>query len=70
MEKIVVFTPSLNIGGIERILLTYAKGLAAKGYEVIYLTLSGQGDYEYEPVENLTYSNLGVKRLRWAFLIW
>lgn len=67
MEKIVVFTPSLNIGGIERILLTYAKGLAAKGYEVIYLTLSGQGDYEYEPVENLTYSNLGVERLRWAF---
>lgn len=64
MEKIIVFTPSLNIGGIERILLTYAKGLAQKSYEIIYLTLSNQGDFEVKSFDNLTFENLGVSRLR------
>lgn len=66
MEKIVVFTPSLNIGGIERILLTYAKGLAGKGYNVTYLTLSNQGDFEFQPTKNLILENLGINRLRKA----
>jgi len=66
MEKIVVFTPSLNIGGIERILLTYAKGLAEKGYQVTYLTLSKKGDFEFQTTENLYLKNLGVSRLRQA----
>lgn len=66
MEKIIVFTPSLNIGGIERILLTYAKGLADKGYNVTYLTLSAQGDFILKTTENLVFENLGIKRLRQA----
>lgn len=66
MEKIIVFTPSLNIGGIERILLTYAKGLAEKGYDVTYLTISNQGDFEFKTSENLVFENLGIKRLRQA----
>lgn len=69
MEKIVVFTPSLNIGGIERILLTYAKGLAEKGYNVTYLTLSNKGDFQIQPCKNLFYGNLGVKRLRLALFV-
>lgn len=64
MEKIVVFTPSLNIGGIERILLTYSKGLASNGYAVTYLTLSHKGDFDFIACDNLDYENLGVKRLR------
>lgn len=64
MEQIVVFTPSLNIGGIERILLTYAKGLAEKGYQVTYLTLSNNGDFEFQPSKNLILQNLGINRLR------
>jgi len=68
MEKIIVFTPSLNIGGIERILLTYAKGLADKGYKVTYLTLSDQGDFKLEATENLAFENLGIKRLRQALI--
>lgn len=66
MEKIVVFTPSLNIGGIERILLTYAKGLADKGYNVTYLTLSNQGDFDFDNSQNLVFENLNTKRLRQA----
>lgn len=66
MEKIIVFTPSLNIGGIERILLTYAKGLAEKGYDVTYLTISNQGDFEFKTSKNLVFENLGIKRLRQA----
>lgn len=68
MEKIIVFTPSLNIGGIERILLTYAKGLADKGYKVTYLTLSDQGDFKLKATENLAFENLGIKRLRQALI--
>ncbi len=66
MEKIIVFTPSLNIGGIERILLTYAKGLASHGHKVTYLTLSKQGDFEIKDSENLVFECLGVNRLRKA----
>ncbi|MFD2554227.1 glycosyltransferase [Sphingobacterium tabacisoli] len=66
MEKIVVFTPTLNIGGIERILLTYARGLAEKRYEVTYLTLSDQGDFESQSYGYLVFENLGVTRLRKA----
>lgn len=64
MEKIIVFTPTLNIGGIERVLLTYAKGLAAKGYDVTYLTCSGQGDFDLDQYDNVQFVNLNVIRLR------
>ncbi len=64
MEKIVIFTPTLNIGGIERVLLTYAKGLGIRGYDVIYLTCAGKGDFKPEPYKNVQFINLNVSRLR------
>lgn len=64
MEKIIIFTPTLNIGGIERVLLTYAKGLGIKKYDVLYLTCSGEGDFEVESYENVQFVNLDVLRLR------
>ncbi|PVH25607.1 glycosyltransferase [Sphingobacterium corticibacter] len=64
MEKITVFTPSLNIGGIERVLNTYAKGLAEKGYPVTYLTVYSKGELDIVASDNLEYQHLGTKRLR------
>jgi glycosyltransferase involved in cell wall biosynthesis len=63
-KKIVIFTPTLNIGGIERVLLTYAQGLGKKGYEIIYLTCSGKGNFQKEQFVNVQFVNLGVSRLR------
>lgn len=64
MRKIVIFTPTLNIGGIERVLLTYAKGLGLRGYEVVYLTCSGQGHFNLESYKNVQFVNLNATRLR------
>lgn len=64
MEKIVIFTPTLNIGGIERVLLTYAKGLGLRGYDVIYLTSTNKADFEPESLENVKFVNLNAPRLR------
>jgi glycosyltransferase involved in cell wall biosynthesis len=43
MKKIYFFTPSLNIGGIEKVFVTYAKGLVESGYEVSYLVSHNTG---------------------------
>lgn len=64
MEKIIIFTPTLNIGGIERVLLTYAKGLGNRGYEVTYLTASGEDHYDIDRYKNVQFVNLNVNRLR------
>ena len=42
MEKIAFFTPSLKIGGIERVFLTYAECLINKGYDVFYVTCNNE----------------------------
>lgn len=64
MQKIVIFTPTLNIGGIERVLLTYAKGLAINNYEIIYLTCSSQGHFDLESYKNVRFVSLNATRLR------
>jgi glycosyltransferase involved in cell wall biosynthesis len=65
-KKIVIFTPNLNVGGISRVLLTYAKGLSENRHEVIYLTSTYKGDFSdiAESFSHLQYMNLGVSRLR------
>jgi glycosyltransferase involved in cell wall biosynthesis len=64
MKKIAIFIPNLNIGGIARILLAYAKGLSNKGYHVIYLTCNPRGDFSTESFVNIQFVNLGTLRLR------
>jgi glycosyltransferase involved in cell wall biosynthesis len=69
-KKIVIFTPTLNIGGIERVLLTYAKGLRERGYNVIYLTCSDKKDFQFE--YDVNFVNLGVSQLRkslWSLIL-
>ena len=44
MKKICFFTPSLNIGGVEKVFLTYSEGLIKLGYDVSYVTTHLKGD--------------------------
>lgn len=64
MAKIVIFTASVNIGGIERVMLTYASGLAKKGHSVHYVTCAGKGDFEETLPAGVQFVDLGTARLR------
>lgn len=64
MKRIAVFTASLNIGGIERVLLTYATGLSKKEHDVSYVTCAGNGDFQIDKSLNVKHINLGTLRLR------
>ena len=56
-----MFTPSLNIGGVERVLLTYAEQLSDRGYDVTYLLCHDNGELSSESCVNM--HNLNTKRL-------
>lgn len=64
--KIIIFTASVNIGGIERVFLTYAEELANKGHEVFYVTCWDKGDFSQIISENIRLISLGNIRLRYA----
>lgn len=64
MKKIVFFTPSLNIGGIERVLLTYAHLLSQKGYDVTYLTCYDSGVFLEEINNGVKLHNFKTNKLR------
>ena len=63
MKKIVLFSPGLNIGGIERIMVNYANLLADK-YEVYYLTCHENGIFEESIDSNVKITNLKTNSLR------
>lgn len=62
------FTPSLNVGGLERILLTYAQGLAVRGYDVSYVLCHDNGTFTSELSEKIRVINLASLRLRKSVL--
>lgn len=64
MKKIIVFTPSLDIGGKEKVLLTYAKGLLECEADVKLLLCIDNGDFSYQLPKKLNVVSLGVSRLR------
>ncbi len=66
-KKIMFFTPSLNIGGLERISLTYAKELAYK-YDVYYSICHNSGAFTSELDMNVKVINLNTKHLRNSIL--
>lgn len=45
MSKIAIFLPSLNGGGAERVMVTLANAIAARGYAVDLVLASAQGPY-------------------------
>lgn len=66
MKKVIIFTPSLNIGGVEKVLLTYAELLNKHDdYEVIYLVCHMNGCLSVP--DNLKIVNLNTNRLRQSF---
>jgi len=64
MKRIVFFTPSLNIGGVERVFLTYADALIRLGYDVSYLVCKKESNQQMQLPEKLKIVSLGVKQLR------
>lgn len=58
------FTPSLNVGGIERVMLTYAQGFVRKGYSVVYVICHGKGTFTSEFLGAVKLINLETLRLR------
>ena len=62
-QKIMFFTPSLNVGGLERISLTYAKALSRK-YSVTYVICHDNGTFTMEIDNNINLINLHTGRLR------
>lgn len=64
MKKIVLFTSTLNIGGIERVFLTYAGLLAGRGYDVTYLVCYDNGDFLSKIPSGVSLCNLSTNKLR------
>lgn len=64
-KKIVFFSSHLNLGGIEKVLLTYAKGISDnKDFEVIFLTCKENIAFDISHLKNITFQNLNVAKIR------
>ena len=68
MKHIVFFTPSLNIGGVERVFITYAEALIQRGYKVTYLVCKKKGELLYLLPEQIEIVSLGERQLRNSIL--
>lgn len=64
MRKITLFTPTLNIGGIESVFVSYACLLAERGYDVTYLVCAEGGELQQNISPNVRLYNLNSRRLR------
>lgn len=64
MKNIVLFTSTLNIGGIERVFLNYAGLLADRGYNVTYLVCYDNGDFLHQIPNGVSLCNLSTNKLR------
>lgn len=64
MKKVIFFTSTLNIGGIERVFLNYAGLLSDKGYDVTYLVCYDGGDFFHQIPHRVALCNLGTNKLR------
>lgn len=60
------FTPSLNIGGIERVFITYANELC-NNHDVTYVCTHHRGDLNSLLKSNVNFHSLEKKRLRQSF---
>lgn len=65
MQQILFFTPALNVGGLERVMLTYATALAKQEYAVSYAICHDCGMFTSElKRENIDVVNMQSDRLR------
>jgi glycosyltransferase involved in cell wall biosynthesis len=68
MKNICFFTPSLSIGGIEKVLLTFSEGLIKKGYNVTYIITHEPGVLAIELPLGLKVITLGGHKLRYSII--
>lgn len=68
MNKVCFFVPSLNIGGIENVFITYANELAARGYDVSFILCHKEGELLTLVSNTVKVDDLGNCSLRNAFL--
>ncbi len=66
--KFLFFTASVDIGGVERVFLSYATGLMAQGYDVHYVSCKESGNFGLDIPDNLQLHYLGNVRLRYSVL--
>jgi len=67
MQKVVIFIPTLTIGGIERVLLTYAVGLNRRDYDVKCLVPVKKENEVNISSANIHIDYLRNSRLRYSF---
>lgn len=68
MRQISIFLPSLNGGGAERVMVTLANAIAARGYAVDLVLATEQGPYLKEVTPSVRVVNLEARRVIKAFL--
>lgn len=66
-KKIAFFVPSLNIGGVEKVFLTYAELFAIKGYDVDFVVCKAEGELLYNIPNGVNLVSLNKKKLRNSF---
>lgn len=66
--KVLFFTASVNIGGIERVFLSYATGLMLEGHDIHYAICQEWGEMSLSLPKNLQLHCLGNVRLRYSVL--
>ena len=67
-EKIAIFLPTLNGGGAERVMVTLANALAARGYAVDLVLASAKGPYLQDVTANVRVVDLKAGRVIKALL--
>lgn len=67
-EGIIIFTPSLEIGGIERVMINYANLLSDKNYDITYLICHEYGQFESLLNKNIRLVNLKKRSLRLSII--
>lgn len=66
--KLVLFSPGLNIGGIERVFINYANLLSDRSHEVFYLTCHENGTFENLLSPKVKFCNLRTNDLKKSIL--
>lgn len=68
MRRIAFFTPGLDIGGIERVFITYALAFLKEGYDVSYVICKGDGAFISSLPPEIKLVSLGERKLRHSII--
>lgn len=68
MRRIAFFSPGLDIGGIERVFITYAMAFLKEGYEVSFVICKGDGAFISSLPPEIKLISLGERKLRYSII--